>query len=132
MDYIYKNIEENSLRKKCKILIVFDDTITDVLSNGKINPIVTEASIRDRMLNIPFVLIIQFYFDLPKNISRNSTQYFIMKIPNKRELLQTAFTHSLHFDFKDFISLSKKYAAKPYYFLVIDDSRFRKDLLERI
>ena len=60
MDYIYKNIEENSLSKKCKILIVFDDTITDVLSNGKINPIVTEASIRDRMLNIPLALIYNF------------------------------------------------------------------------
>ena len=42
MDDIYKNIEEYSLNKKRKILIVFDDVIADMLSNKKPNPIVDE------------------------------------------------------------------------------------------
>ena len=42
MDDIYKNIEEYNQNKKRKILIVFDDMITDLLSNEKLNPIVTE------------------------------------------------------------------------------------------
>ena len=35
MDDIYKNIEEYNSNKKCKILIVFDDMIADMLSNKK-------------------------------------------------------------------------------------------------
>ena len=35
MDDIYKNIEEYSLNKKFKILIVFDDMVADLLSNKK-------------------------------------------------------------------------------------------------
>ena len=46
MDDIYKNIEEYYPTKKRKILIVFDDMIADMLSNGKFNPIVTELFIR--------------------------------------------------------------------------------------
>ena len=42
MDDIYKNIEEYNPNKKPKILIVFDDMIADMLSNEKLNPIVTE------------------------------------------------------------------------------------------
>ena len=42
MDDIYKKIEEHSPNKKRKILMVFDDTIADMLTNKKINPIVTE------------------------------------------------------------------------------------------
>ena len=52
----------------------------------KVNPIATELSIRGRKLNISLVFIRQSYFLLSKNISLNSTQYFIMKIPNKQEL----------------------------------------------
>ena len=33
MDTIYKNFEEHKPDKKLKILIVFDDMITDMLSN---------------------------------------------------------------------------------------------------
>ena len=35
MDNIYKNIEEYNQMKKCKILIVFDDMIADMISNKK-------------------------------------------------------------------------------------------------
>ena len=41
MDNVYKNIEEHNLNKKHNILILFDDMIADMLSNKKLNPIVT-------------------------------------------------------------------------------------------
>ena len=57
MDDIYKNIEEYNPNKKQKILIIFDGMITDILSNKKLNPIVTELFIRGRKLNISLVFI---------------------------------------------------------------------------
>ena len=55
-----------------------------------------------------------------------------MTIANKRELQQIAFNHSSDIDFQDFMNLDKKCTAKPYPFLVIDNtlasdnsSRFR-------
>ena len=82
MDDIYKNIEEYNPNKKRKILIVFDDMIADMLSNKKLNPIVTESFIRRRKLNISLDFITQSYLAVPKNIRLNSTYYFIIKIPN--------------------------------------------------
>ena len=65
-------------------------------------------------------MITQFYFAVPKNIRLNTTHYFIIKIPNKRELQQIAFNHSSDTDFQDFMNLYEKYTEKPYSFLVID------------
>ena len=67
-------------------MIVFDDLIPDMLSNKRLSPIITELFIRGRKMNIFLVFITQFYFAVPKNIRLNSTHYFVMKIPNKREL----------------------------------------------
>ena len=139
MDDIYKNIEEYTPSKKQKVLIVFYDMIADMLSNKKLNPIVTEWLIRGRKLNIFPVFITQSYFAVLKNIRLNSTHYFVMKIPHKRELQQIAFNHSSDTDFRNFMNLYKKCTAKPYSFLVIDTTlapdsplRFRKNLVERI
>ena len=52
MDDIYKSIQECNPNKKRKILIVFDDMIADMLSNKKLNLIVTELFIRGKKLNI--------------------------------------------------------------------------------
>ena len=54
-----------------------------MVSNKKLNSIVTKLFIRDRKLNISLAFVTQTYFAVPKNIGHNSTQYFIMKIPNK-------------------------------------------------
>ena len=56
--------------------------IADVISNKKLNAIVTELYIRVRKLNILLVFITQSYLKLPKEFQLN----FIMKIPNRREL----------------------------------------------
>ena len=54
---IYKNIKDYNPNIKQKILTIFDDIIADMLSNKKLNPIVTELFIRDRKLNISLVFI---------------------------------------------------------------------------
>ena len=71
----------------------------------KLNPIATEFFIRGRKSNISLVLIIQFHFAVIKNIRLNSTHYFVLKTPNKRELQQIAFNHSSDIDSRDFINL---------------------------
>ena len=105
----------------------------------KLNPIVTELFVRGRNLNISLVFITQSYFGMPKNIRLNSRHYFIVKTPNKWDLQQTVFNHSSDNNFKDFLNQYKRGIAKPYSFLVIDDTlasdnslRFWQNLLKRI
>ena len=105
MQDVYKNIEDYNPIKKRKLLIVFDDMVADMISNNKLNPIVTELFIRGRKLNISIVFIRQSYFKVPKDVILNSTHFFILKIPNKRELQQTALNHSSDIDFKDFMNI---------------------------
>ena len=138
MQDIYKNIEDYNPRKKGKILIIFDDMIADMINNKKLNPIVTELFIRGRKLNISIVFITQSYFKVPKDVRLNSTHFFIMKIPSKRELQQIALNHSSDIDFKDFMKIYKKYTKEPYSFLVNDTTlpsddtlRIRKNLLRQ-
>ena len=137
---IFMKILKNVIQTKCKILIVFDDMIADMLNNKKkLYPIVTKLFIRSRKLNISLAFITQSSFALLKNSRLNSTHYFIMKIPNKRELKQIAFDHSWDIDLKDYVHLYKICTVKPYSYLVIDDTlapdnplRFRENPLERI
>ena len=136
MQDVYKNIEDYDPIKKRKVLIIFDDMISDMINNNKLNPIVTESFIRGRKLNISIIFITQSYFKVPKDVRLNSTHFFIMKIPNKRELQQIALNHSSDIDFKDFMNIYKKYTKEPYSFLVNDATlpsdnplRFRKNLL---
>ena len=67
----------------------------------------------------------------------NTTHFFIMKIPNKREFQQIAINHSSDIDFKDFVKIYKKCTDKLYPFLVHDTTlssdnplRFRKNLYD--
>ena len=76
-----------------------------MLSNKKLYQVVNELFIRGRKLNISLVFITQSNFTVPKNIILNSRYYFIMKIPNKRELQKIAFTHSSDVDFQYIINL---------------------------
>ena len=111
-----------------------------MLSNKRLNPIVTELFIRGRKLNISLVFITQSYFAVPKNIRLNSTHYFVMKIPNKRELLHIAFNHSSDIDFQDFMNLYKASTVQTFFFFLVFDTTlpsdnslcFRKNLLETI
>ena len=81
---IYKTIDENNVDKYRKILIVFDDMISDIIKNKKLNSIVTELFIRGRKINISFVFITQLYFKVPNDVKLNTTHFFISKVPNRR------------------------------------------------
>ena len=136
MQDVYKNIEDYNAGKKRKMQIVFDDMIA-MINNKKLKPIVTQLFIRGRKLNISIVFITQSYFKVPKDVRLNSTHFFIMKIPNKRELQQIALNHSFDTDFKDCTKIYEKCTTEPYSFLVNDATlpsdnplRFRKNLLK--
>ena len=135
MQDVYKNINEYNPGKKQKILIVFEDVVADMINNKKLNSIVTELFIKGRKLIISLVFVTQSYFGVPKDVRLNSTQFFIMKILNKRELQQIALNHSSHIDFEDFIKIYKTCTSEPYSFIVNDATlasdnplRFRKNL----
>ena len=84
---IFTKILKNIIfEKKCKVFIVVDDMIVDMINNEKLNPLITELFIRGRKINISIVFITQSYFKVPKDVRLNSTHFFIMKILNKREL----------------------------------------------
>ena len=51
-----------------------------------IEKFLTKLFIRGRKLNISIAFITQTYFKVPKDVRLNSTHFFIIKIPNKREL----------------------------------------------
>ena len=88
MQDVYKNIEEYNTYKERKILRVADDIIADMINNKKLNSMITEFFIRGREINIYLVFITKLYFKVPKDVRLNSTHFFIMKIPNRRELQQ--------------------------------------------
>ena len=54
----YKYLEEYNPNKEHKISIALDDIIADLLSNIKLDPIVTELFILDTKVNIYLVFII--------------------------------------------------------------------------
>ena len=133
MHDVYKNISNYNPDKENKI--VFDDMIADMINNKKLNSIVTELFIRGRKLNISLVFITQSYFKVPKDVRLYTTHFFIMKVPNKRELQQIEINHSSDINTKDFINIYEKCTDKPYSFLVNDTTlssddplRFRKNL----
>ena len=134
---VCKNINYYNPNKENKILIIFDDMITDMMNNRRLDSIVTELFFRDRKLNIFLVFITQSYFKVPKDVRLNTTHFFIAKIPNKRELQQIATNHSSDISTKDFINIYRKYTIESYSFLVNDTTlasdfplRFRKLFLE--
>ena len=136
MQEVYKNIEEYNTDKEGKILTVFDDMIADMINNKRLNLIITDLFIRGRKLNI-FVFITQSNFKVPRDVRLNSTHFFIMKIPNKRELQQIVLNHSSDTNSKDFIKIYKNCTAEPYSFLVSDATlasdnplRFRNNLFD--
>ena len=71
IDDVYENIDDYNPNKKRKILIVFDDMITDIMTNKKFEAIIKELFIRCRKLNISFVFISQSYFSVPKVVRLN-------------------------------------------------------------
>ena len=63
-----KTLKNTTQTINVKILIVFDDMIAYILSNEKLNSIVTELFTRGRKLNISLVFIKKTYFKVPKDV----------------------------------------------------------------
>ena len=76
-----------------------------------------ELFLRGRKLHVLLVFILQSYSKMPKTIRINSTHYFVMKIPNKREFQQIE-SSLTNFVFKDFMKRYKGGTKEPFSFLV--------------
>ena len=59
MQDVYKNIENYNPNKERKVLIIFDDTIANIINNRKLNPIVTYYLLESE--NLIFLL---FYYTI--------------------------------------------------------------------
>ena len=57
MDDVYNNINDNNPNRNRKILIVFDDAVSDIVTNEKFEVIIKELFIRCKKLNISLVFI---------------------------------------------------------------------------
>ena len=66
MDNIYDNIEDYNKKRKRKVLIVFHDMISNVMSSKKVQQVLKELFIRCRKLNIGLCFLTQSYFSVPK------------------------------------------------------------------
>ena len=62
IDDIYDNIEDYNKKRKRKVLIVFDDMISHVMSNKKAQQVLEELFIRCRKLNISLCFLTQLVF----------------------------------------------------------------------
>ena len=62
MDDVYQSIDDYNQSRKGKNLLVFDNMITDIISNKKFQAINKELFIRCRKLNISLVFITHSYF----------------------------------------------------------------------
>ena len=78
MDDIYDNIEDYNKKTKRKILIVFDDMISHVMSNKKAQQVLKELFIRCRKLNISLCFFNSTLFQCSKRceIKLYSLHYF--------------------------------------------------------
>ena len=119
MDDIYENIGDYNKKRKRKVLIVFDDMISHIMSDKKAQ----QLFIRCRKLNISLCFLTQSYFSVSKDVRLNCIHYIIFKLNSKRELQNIAINHSADIDYKDFIKIYRKCVEKPYNFFTIDTTK---------
>ena len=128
MDDILSDIEDYNKKRKRKVLIVFDDMISHVMSDKKAQQILKDLFIRCRKLNISLCFLTQSYFSVPRDVLLNCTHYILFKLNDKRELQNIAINHSADIDYKDFIKIYRVCAKEPFNFLTIDTSKDNKFL----
>ena len=68
--------------------MVFNDMVTDMVCDKKLNSLVTEQFIRGRKRSILLVFITQSYFKVPKDVRVNSANFLLWKIQPKESLDQ--------------------------------------------
>ena len=119
MDDIYDDINDYNKKRKRKVLIVFDDMISHVMSNKKAQQVLKELFIRCRKLNISLYFLTQSYFSAPKDVRLNCTYYVIFKLNNRKELQNIPINHSADIDYKDFVKLYRDCTKELYLFLLL-------------
>ena len=117
---ILSNIEDYNKKRKRKVLIIFDDMISHVMSDKKAQKILKDLFIRCGKLNISLCSLTQSYFSVPKDVRLNCTHYILFKLNNERELRNNSINHSIDIDYKDFVKIYKICTKKPFNFLTID------------
>ena len=133
MDDILSDIEDYNQKRKRKVLIIFDDMISHVMSDKKAQQILKDLFIKCRKLNISLCFLTQAYFSVPKDLRLNCTHYILFELNNRRELQNIAIDHSADIDYKDFIKIYRVCTKEFFNFLTIDttkDNKFIKNLDE--
>ena len=120
MDDILSNIEDYNKKRRRKVLIIFDDMISHVMSDKKAQEILKDLFIRCRKLNISLCFLTQSYFSVPKDVRLNCTHYILFKLNNKRELQNITINHSADTDYNDFIKIYRECTKYPFNVLTID------------
>ena len=126
MDHILSDIEDYNKKRKRKILIIFHDMISHVMSDKKAQQILKDLFIRCRKLNISLCFLTQSYFSVPKDVRLNCTHYILFKLNNRRELQNITIDHSADIDYKDFTKIYIVCTKEPYNFLTIDTTKDNK------
>ena len=112
---VYENINGYNPIRKSKKLIAFDDMISDVMANKRIQAIIYELFTRCRKLNISLVFITHSCFSVPKDVRLNLTHYLVMKIIKKRELQNIAHNNSVGIDYKDFLKIYRECTKEEFF-----------------
>ena len=120
MDDIYENIEDYNKKRKKKVLIVFDDMISHVMSDIKAQQVLKKLFIRCRKLHISLCFLTESNSSVPKDVRLTCTHYIIFKLNSKRELQNIAINHSSDIDYKNFVNNYRNYTKEPFNFLTID------------
>ena len=120
MDDVLCNIEHYNKKRERKVLIIFDDMISHVMSDKKAQQILRDVLIRCRKLNISTCFLTQSYFSVPKDVRLNCTHYISFKLTNKREFQNIAINHSADIDYKDFVKIYRDCTIKLFNFFTIN------------
>ena len=104
---------------QCKIVIAFDGIIVTMNQH-------LEAVVRRRKLDNTIAFIAQSHFWLFKSIALNATHYFIMKIPNNKELQQIASNQLSDINIENFIKLYRVQFNKPFS-IVVNETTFQSN-----
>ena len=113
-------------KRNRKVLIIFDNMISHVMSHKKAQQILKDLFIRCRKLNISICFLTQSYFSVPKDVRLNCTHYILFKLNNRRELQNIAINHTADIDYKDFIAIYRNCTREPFNFLTVDTTKDRK------
>ena len=108
MDDVYEKINDYNSNGRKKVLIFFDDMITNNMKNRRFQAKLQELFIRCRKLNISLAFITRSYFSVPKDVRLNSTHYLIMKINYRKELQNIAINDSADIDYKDCMKIYRE------------------------